>query len=524
MTDSSEITREPIPPPSWDAATLRWTLVTMTMATGLYFLSGSVVSVALPAIGRSLDAGLAGLQWTVNGYFLTLSVLLIPAGALGDRYGRRRAILIGMTLFGVMALVAGVAPTIEWLIGARLVQGGGAAFLVPAPLATLRAVHTRAEDRGAAIGYWSGWSGVTLIVGPLLGGWLVDRFSWRWAFFFQVPLIAVAIWLIIRHVPETREGVRGRLDWAGAALAGLGFGGLLLWLVQGPEWGWRNPMTWGSLLIGAAGIGLFILVESRVSNPMVPLRLFRLGNFSGANLNTFAVYGALEALLFFLILYVQSVMGVSALISGLLFVPISAILLFLSPFFGRLAGRHGARRLLTLGPFLSGGGILLLLGLQPESNFWLGTMPGVVLFSLGLAAMVAPLTNTIMSSVDSRYGGLAAAFNQVVARVAGLVAIAGLGIVLSWTFNTALDGYLAGSLSVPPASPLSKERVDPNAAIGALEDLPLEAREAVRSSYTEAFYRVMLINALLIMAGGVVAWVMIRDRGAPDALRGDEPT
>jgi EmrB/QacA subfamily drug resistance transporter len=498
--------------PVHDAATLRRTLIAMTMTTGLFFLAGSVVSVALPAIGRALDAGLSGLQWTVNGYFLTLSVLLIPAGAMGDRYGHRRVMLIGLAIFGSMAIASGLAPTIRWLITTRLLQGVGAALLVPAPLATLRAVYMGAEARGAAIGYWSGWSGVSLIFGPLLGGWLVDVLSWRWAFYFQAPLIAVTVWLIWCCVPETLASeAAGRLDWGGAALAGMAFGGLLFGLIEGPEWGWGSLRVMGSLLIGVVGLALFIVVERRVAHPMVPLQLFRLRNFTGANLNTFAVYGALEALLFFLILYVQNIMDVSALLSGLLFVPISILLLLLSPFFGRMGGRRGSRLLLTAGPVVSALGILLLLGLQPGSDFWLGVMPGITIFSLGLAMTVAPLTSTIMSCVDNVHAGLAAAINQVVARMAGLGAIASLGVVLTLTFNASLATQLENQAPPPQSSPLAGGRVDPSIAAMGLDDLPPEAQEAVRTAYTDGFRWVLFASAALSIVGGLIAWLVIVD-------------
>jgi Na+/melibiose symporter-like transporter len=296
-------------------------------------------------------------------------------------------------------------------------------------------------------------------------------------------------------------------------------GGISFGLIEGPVMGWGSAPVVGSLVAGVVGLALFVLVEARVAAPMMPLALFSVQNFYGSNLTTLAVYGALEAMLFFLVLYVQSIMGYSALASGLLFVPISLFLLLLSPFFGRMSGRHGPRLFMTLGPIVAGLGILLLLRLEPDSGFWLGPVPGIVIFSLGLTVLVAPLTTTVMSSIRSEHSGVAAGINEVVARIAGLITIASLGVVLTLGFNAGLRARLNDPAAAPQAAPLAGETVDPNAAVAELDALPAETRDAVLASYTAAFRWVMLSNAILTIAGGVIAWLVIRNP-PPEPVQG----
>ena len=491
----------------------RWTLIATILATGIVFLDSTVVNVALPAIDRQLDAGLSGLQWIVDGYILTLAALLIPGGSLGDRYGRRRMMIVGLIGFGLASAACGLAPSIGWLVAARLLQGVAGALMVPGSLAILRAIFPEGEEQGRAIGHWAGWSGITTVVGPLAGGWLVQTFSWRWVFFPSVPVVAVAVWMMAR-VPESRaEGEARRVDWAGALLVTAGLAGLAYGLIQGPVTGWGSPLILGALAGGALALALFVLVEARVSDPMVPLELFRARNFSGANLATLGVYLALSGMTFFLVIYVQNIMGYSPLQAGLVLAPLSAIMLVLSPRIGKLAGRHGSRLFMTGGALGCAAGVLLLLRVGPDSSYWTGLLPAIVVFGLGLAATVAPLTDTVISSVPDRYTGVAAAFNNATSRVATLLAVAGLGVVVSLTFRGALEQRTAGLALSPQAQQVIEQAEDDPTGAADRSALPEEAAAAVDRAYTEAFHRAMIASAASAAMGGIVAFALVRREG-----------
>jgi EmrB/QacA subfamily drug resistance transporter len=491
--------------------TQRWTLVATILATGIVFLDSTVVNVALPTIDRQLDAGLSGLQWIVDGYVLTLAALLILGGSLGDRYGRRRVMLIGLVGFGAASVGCGLAPSISWLVWARILQGIAGALLIPGSLALLRATFAEGEARGQAIGHWSGWSGITTVIGPLLGGFLVDAFSWRWVFFINVPIVGVATLLLISQVPESRAREARSLDWAGAGLVTLGLGGLAYGLIEGPVVGWDAPLVIGTLLGGVLVLILFVWVEQRVRYPMVPLDLFRSRNFSAANLTTLGVYFALYGTTFFLVLYVQNVMGYSALEAGLVLAPISLLMLVLSPFFGRLAGRHGPRWPMTAGPLAIGLGLLLFTRIQPDSSYWTGLLPPIVVFGLGLASTVAPLTDTVVSAVPDQHSGVAAAFNNAVSRGAALLAIALLGVVVATTFQTALAPR-AAELSLSPAQQqtLAEAAQDPTGAVDVTQ-LPSTGVDAVNQAYTQALHGAMMLCAVMAILGGLVAVAIIRN-------------
>ncbi|HEX2912425.1 MAG TPA: MFS transporter, partial [Chloroflexia bacterium] len=334
-----------------NTASKRWTLIAMILASGIVFLDGTVVNVALPSIDRELNAGLSGLQWIVDGYALTLSAFLILGGAIGDQYGRRRTMLGGLAGFGIASAACGLVTGPEWLVLARLVQGIAGAFLVPGSLAVITAVfNDNSEEQGKAIGTWAGWSGITTVIGPLLGGWLVDNLSWRWIFFINVPFVAVTFWLILSRVPETSDRKAGRkLDWMGAVLAVIGLGGTIFGLIEGPVAGWNQTGIVLALVIGVLALIAFVIVEFRVPDPMMPPRLFRIRNFTGVNLATFGVYFALAGMSFFVTIYVQSIMGYPAFFAGLAFFPISVIMLLFSSRAGRLAGKYGGRIFMTVG-------------------------------------------------------------------------------------------------------------------------------------------------------------------------------
>lgn len=491
----------------------RWTLVAMVLCSGIVFLQSTVINVALPSMGRALGAGLSGLQWVVDGYLLTLAALLILGGSLGDRYGRRRMMVVGLIGFGATSIASGLAPTTGWLVGARLLQGIAGALLVPGALAIIRAVYTDREARGEAIGQWSGWSGIVTVVGPLVGGWLVDNLSWRWVFLVVVPLIAAALWITVTFVPESRpDNAPRRLDWLGAALATLGLGGVAYGLIEGPAVGWTAPSVLVALAGGLLTLVVFPIVEARKKYPMVPLDLFKSRNFTGANLTTLGVYFALQGTTFFVVLYLQNVMGYSALAAGLVLAPISLLLLILSPLFGRLSGSRGARLYMTGGPLVCAVGLILFTRLRPGAGFWTHVLPAMSVFGLGMAGTVTPLTDTVMSAVSDARSGVAAAFNNVVSRVAGLLAVAGLGVVLMLSFNT----LVASRIEDRSFSPSAVEAIEgmgqePTGAFD-VGELPPAAREVVTSCYTAAFHRAMMVSGGMAAAGGVIAALTIRDR------------
>ncbi len=492
----------------------------MVLASGIVFLDGTVVNVALPAIDRNLHAGLSGLQWIVDGYLVTLAALLIMGGALGDRYGRRRLMVLGLVIFGVASVACGVAPTTSWLIVARMGQGVAGALLVPGALAIITAVYPVGEERGKAIGSWAGWSGVTSLLGPLLGGWLVDTVSWRWVFFINVPLIVVTVALLWRYVPETRdETATGRLDWVGALLICLTLGGVTYGLIQGPVAGWRSPLVLGGLIGGVLALLLFVAVEMRVSHPMVPLVLFRSATFSGANLATLGIYTALSGMSFFVILYLQNVAGYSALRAGLALLPVTLIMMSLSAVVGKQAGRFGPRLFMTIGPVICAAGFLLLLRLQPDSGFWVVLLPAAVTTGVGLVITVAPLTTAVMAAVPAHNAGIASAINNVVSRVAGLLAVAGLGAIVALTFTNALVSR-AGSVPAAARPALQEAARDLTGAHDPAR-MPPEAARVIAEAYTLAFHRAMLICAALSGLGGIVSAFTIRSP-APAAKPGGQ--
>jgi EmrB/QacA subfamily drug resistance transporter len=405
----------------------RWLIAAAVLGSGVAFLDGTVVNVALPAIGRELDAGLTGQQWVLDGYLLSLSALLLAGGAAGDRYGRRRVFVGGLVIFTAASLACGFSPTVGWLIGARLVQGLGAAALVPGSLALID-VGIRPQDRARAVGIWAGMSGVTTALGPFVGGWLVDAASWRWVFFLNVPLAAAALWITARHVPESRDTTaRGRADVPGAAAVLLGLAGVIYALIEAPSRGW-TPVTVTAAAIGAAALVAFALIEAHASAPLLPLELFRSRQFTGANLTTLAVYAALGGALFLLALQLQQSLHYSALTAGLATLPTTVVMLMGSPWAGALAERTGPRLPMTLGPLIAAAGLALMARITPGASYLDAVLPAVTVFGLGLTLTVAPLTAAVLGAVSENHAGIASGVNNAAARLAGLLAIAVLPV------------------------------------------------------------------------------------------------
>jgi EmrB/QacA subfamily drug resistance transporter len=402
----------------------RWVVLTMVLGSGMVFLDGTVVNIALPAIARDFHAGLADLQWTVTAYLLTLGSLLLLGGALGDICGRRRVFVIGIGVFTVSSILCGLAPSAGALIAARAIQGIGGAMLVPGSLAIISSVFAP-QDRGAAIGSWSGLAAVATAGGPFLGGWLVQAATWRLVFLINVPIAAVTVWMALKHVPENRDPEASRhLDMLGAVSITLGLGGVVYALIEGPTKGFGSPAVAVAAVFGVLFLAAFPVIERRVREPMVPLEVFRSWQFSGANLTTLFVYGALGGATFFLAIELQTVMHYSSLQAGASFWPVTLLLFTLSARVGRLAQRIGPKWPMTVGPILAGLGFVLLSRLGPGATYLGTVLPGFAVFGLGMAFTVAPLSAAVLGAVEDRHKGAGSGVNNAVSRIAGLLAVA----------------------------------------------------------------------------------------------------
>ncbi len=459
----------------YSTASGRWVLLASILGSALAALDATVVHVALPVLGEELDAGLSGLQWTLNGYLLTLSALILTGGALGDRYGRRRMFIVGVVWFTVASLLCGLAVNLEMLIAARILQGVGGALLAPASLAIIQASF-HPEDRARAVGAWSGLSGVSAAIGPLFGGYMIDALSWRFIFWLNVPVAAIVIFVCVRHVPETHDPTSARRpDIMGAVAIGAGLAGLTFALIEAPERGTGSPQVLLAAVVGAAGFIGFILVERRGTHPMIPPDIFSSHQFTAANLVTFIVYASLSGVFFLLTVHFQQVLGYSPLQAGLADVPITLLMLALSARAGDLAQRIGPRLPMAAGPLGMAAGTLSMSTISAGSSYLTGVLPSVIMFGLGLSLTVAPLTATVLASADDRHAGVASGINNAVARVAGLLAVAALPVAAGLTGSDYLD----------PAA------------------------------FAPGFRTAMLISAALSLAGGVLAWFTIRNDVLP---------
>lgn len=407
----------------------RWILLATVLGSGIAFLDATVVTIALPHIGRELGAGTAGLQWTVNGYVLTLASFILLAGSLGDRFGRRRVFLVGAVWFAVASLLCAVAPTTAVLVAARTLQGVGGALLTPGSLAIIQASFVP-DDRPRAIGAWAGLGGIAGIIGPFLGGWIVQVASWRWVFLINLPLAAVVVAVALRHVPESADAhAARRLDLRGAVLGVVGLAGLTYGLTAWPARGPGDAAVAGSLAVGVAALVAFVVAEAHSRTPMMPTTLFRARAFSATQLETFLVYGALAGFSFFVTVTLQVVSGYSPLAAGLATLPVTILLLLFSAKAGALGVRIGPRLPMGIGPLVCAVGAALLAGIAREAPYLTAVLPGVVVLGVGLVLLVAPLTSTALGSAPDRLAGIASGVNNAVARAAALVAVAVLPLL-----------------------------------------------------------------------------------------------
>jgi EmrB/QacA subfamily drug resistance transporter len=446
-----------------------WILWASILGSGAVFLEGSVVTVALPHIGRDLDLDMAGLQWVMNGYLLTLSALMLFGGALGDRFSRARVFAIGLIAFAAASVGSGLAPNLPLLVVARLAQGTAGALVVPNSLALLETTF-HGEARGAAIGKWAAWSGISTAIGPLVGGWLVDATSWRFVFFSVVPFAVAAAWIAFGHEPHAKTSYReGSLDYGGEILVTLGLAALVAGLISGPDKGFTNSLVLALMIAGILLLLAFLFIESRASAPLLPLDVFRSREFIGANLNTLLVYAALNGLFFLLMLQLQNGLEYSALRAGASLLPVNALLLVLSPRAGHLAEKIGPRLPMTIGCLIAAIGMVMFVRVKPGASYLSTTLPALIVFGTGLGLFVAPLTTIALRSLGEKRAGLASGVNNAAARLAGLLATAAIPVAAG----------IAGA---------SK----PTGAILAT-----------------AFVRAMIISAALCAAGALVALLLI---------------
>ena len=496
----------------------RWALVVAILGSGMAFLDQTVVNVALPVMQRTLGAIVGQMQWVVEAYALLLSALVLVGGALGDRLGRRKIFLTGVGLFALASAACGAAPGIGMLLGARAAQGVGAALLVPGSLALISAAYPE-EKRGGAIGTWSAWSAITAAVGPVAGGWIVGHASWRWLFLMNLPLAAVVIWLGARRVAETRDAqAPRRLDLAGAALATLGLGLVVFSLVGGGEGGrLMTPRALVPLGAGALVLIAFVVFEGRRAAPMVPLGLFRSRVFAAANVLTLLLYAALAAAMFFVPFNLIQVQRYSPAQAGAALLPLVALISALSRWAGALVVKLGTRPLLVAGPLIVALGFLLLAIPEAGGSYWTTFFPGIVVLGLGMGFTVAPLTTAVMGAVDPRHAGVASGINNAVARTAGLLAVAALGLLLLHRFDGALDGRLS-QLTLPPAAAEIVARQRDRLGGADFSVLAPDQRSAVRdaftASYVAGFRTLMIANAVL---AGLAAVAGLALGGAPAA-------
>jgi EmrB/QacA subfamily drug resistance transporter len=490
----------------------RWVLLATTLASSMAFIDSTVVNVALPALQTNMNATIVDVQWVIEAYSLLLSALLLVGGSLGDHYGRRRIFLIGVALFAVASAWCGFAPNVGQLIVARATQGLGAALLVPGSLAIISSSFPE-NERGRAIGTWSGFSAITTAIGPVIGGWLIEHVSWRAVFFINVPIAVLIILISLWRVPESHDEESKRLDWSGAISGALGLGALVYGLIESSRLGFGDRSVLTALIAATMLLALFLVIETRIPNPMLPLALFRSHTFTGANLLTFLLYGALGGSLFFLPLNLIQVQHYSATAAGAAFLPFVLIIFLLSRWAGGLVERYGPKPPLIIGPLIAGAGFALFILPGDNAGYWQYFFPAVVVLGTGMAVSVAPLTTSVMNSVTANRVGIASGVNNAVARGAGLLAIAVFGIVMLRAFDRSMDIRTANWNLPPGASQSLQDQRSKLAAASIPEQLDKMTEQMIQhtiaESFVHAFRIIMAIGATLAAISAIVAWFLI---------------
>ena len=428
---------------------MRWILVATILGSSIAFIDMSVVNVALPPIQADLGGGLAAQQWIVDAYLLTLGSLILVGGSLGDIFGEVRMFVLGVVAFGAASALCAAAPDVTTLVVFRGVQGVAGALLTPASLAVITASFAGSE-RGAAIGAWTAWTGIAFVIGPLVGGWLIGVWSWRLIFLLNIPVAIVTVAIALLRIPRrSHEGKHVPVDYAGAAMCVAGLGGVVYALIEQPRLGWPHWSIASGLALGCACLAGFVAWEAHAPSPMLPLRLFGRRNFAVTNVETLAVYGGLSAWSFFLALFLQQLAGYSPFRAGLASLPVTLVMFVLSPRVGELAARHGPRAFMSVGPLIAGASLLVLARMPTHLDYWVDLLPPLLAFAIGLSLTVAPLTTTVLADAGPGDAGIASGVNNAVARIAGLVAIAGVGIAASGgTHGLTEHGFHVAMLAV----------------------------------------------------------------------------
>ena len=482
-----------------------WILTATILGSSMAFIDGTVVNVALPALQLALGATLSQVQWVVESYALLLASLLLLGGSLGDRFGRRKAFLYGVVVFSAASAWCGLAPNIGQLIFARGLQGMGGALLVPGSLALISASFP-AKQRGRAIGTWSGFTSITAAIGPVLGGWFTQHGSWRWVFFINVPIGLIVVLLALSKVPESQSGERhGQFDWPGGLLAALGFGGIVFALIE------AVPVAG---VLGAVTLLVLGYWEAHAPSPIVPLRLFRSRNFTGANLLTFFLYAGLSGFLFFLPLNLIQVQGYSPTQTGAALLPFILLMFLLSRWSGGLVNRYGARTPLIIGPLIAAAGFALFSRPGTSAPYWTAIFPAVMVLGFGMAISVAPLTTTVMNAVEQRSAGAASGINNAVSRLAGLLAIAVFGLLLAGVFRNALTEKLNHLNLAPSAQAHIEAQVS---KLAAAETTDVRGKQAIREAFVEGYRIVLWVAAGLAVASAGAAAILITPRQRNEA-------
>jgi EmrB/QacA subfamily drug resistance transporter len=489
-----------------------WVLVATIVGTSMAFIDGTVINVALPSMQASLGAQVSEAQWIVNAYMLMLGALILVGGAAGDQFGRRRVCVIGISVFTAASVACGLAPNAAVLIGARVLQGLGGALLVPSSLAIISAAFPE-QERGRAIGTWAGASALTTALGPVLGGWLVDNWSWRAAFFINLPVGVLALVLTARWVPESRNQTASGVDWKGGALAVAGLGMLAYGLTDASRSGWAHPTVLSCLAGAVLLLSLMLWWEARAATPMIPLSLFRSWSFSGANAVTLLLYFSLTAVLFFVPFDLIDIQGYSATQAGAAFLPFSVIMSGLSRWSGGLIERYGARVPLIAGPLITAAGLTLLAVPAIGGSYWSTFFPAIVVMGFGMTVSVAPLTTTVMHAAGDQHAGAASGINNAVARIAGLLAVALLGTIAVDAFRLALDRqveFLHMSAQVAQSLQSQAQRLAEAQVPAQFDDATRQAlQQALKLSFVFAFRVTALIAAAAAFLGAIIAWLTI---------------